>query len=146
MIANHFALPGLGCLCLFRSQQLQGTTQNAAQKITTTLNQGMGFLSPQTCPSNPAYNNGTNEFQKPNWQSSDAYNNFIKNYPPDPNAANDTAYQLTSILGGTQTSNPETQSMIDSYNAQFASAEATAKAAFDKTNTCPGYFKCMRYV
>ena len=28
--------------------------------------------------------------------------------------------------------------MIDSYNAQFASAEATAKAAFDKNNTCPG--------
>jgi hypothetical protein len=51
--------------------RLQGTSQNAAQKITTTLNQGQGFLSPQTCPSNPDYNNGTNEFQKPSFDVSD---------------------------------------------------------------------------
>ena len=47
------------------ARQLQGTTQTAAQKVQTTLQQGMGFLSPQTCPSNPDYNNGANEFDQP---------------------------------------------------------------------------------
>src|SRR3972149_12309962 len=39
------------------ARRLQGTTQNAAQKVQTVLDQGMGFLSPQICPTNSAYNN-----------------------------------------------------------------------------------------
>lgn len=52
------------------ARNLQGTSQNAAQKVQTLLQQGAGFLSPQTCPTsiNPDYNNGTNEFQKPSFQ------------------------------------------------------------------------------
>ena len=51
------------------ASRLQGTLVAPAQKIQNLLQQGMGFLSPQTCPSNPNYNNGVNEFQKPRFKS-----------------------------------------------------------------------------
>ncbi|MDR3519786.1 MAG: hypothetical protein P4L63_02785 [Candidatus Pacebacteria bacterium] len=49
------------------ASQLAGTTQNDAQKVTSTLQQGMGFLSPQVCPAsvNPSYNNSADEWHKP---------------------------------------------------------------------------------
>ena len=50
------------------STNLEGVFQAPAQKIESLLQQGMGFLSPQACPSNPSYNNGTNEFVKPTYQ------------------------------------------------------------------------------
>ncbi len=50
------------------ARKLEGTVQNKAQQVQTTLQQGMGFLSPQTCPSNPKYNNLKNEFQKPSFK------------------------------------------------------------------------------
>lgn len=49
--------------------QLTGTLQAPAEKVRDVLQQGMGFLSPQTCPSNPSYNNGANEFLKPSYKS-----------------------------------------------------------------------------
>src|SRR3989344_5805518 len=50
------------------ASRLEGTLQAPAQKVQSLLQQGMGFLSPQTCPSNPAYNNGVNEFLKPSFK------------------------------------------------------------------------------
>lgn len=55
------------------ASQLEGTLVAPAQKIKDALQQGMGFLSPQTCPSNPNYNNGTNEFLKPSFKSKIEY-------------------------------------------------------------------------
>ncbi len=40
----------------------------AKNKIQKTLEQGQGFLSPQTCPSNPKYNNAVNEFKRPTFK------------------------------------------------------------------------------
>ncbi|MEK7499840.1 MAG: hypothetical protein AAB649_04510, partial [Patescibacteria group bacterium] len=50
------------------ASRLEGTLQAPAQKVQSLLQQGMGFLSPQTCPSNPKYNNGRNEFLKPSFK------------------------------------------------------------------------------
>ncbi|MBI3305743.1 hypothetical protein HYZ82_01255 [Candidatus Nomurabacteria bacterium] len=47
------------------ASQLAGTLQAPAEKVRETLELGMGFLSPQTCPSNTKYNNGYNEFSRP---------------------------------------------------------------------------------
>lgn len=49
------------------ARRVQGTAQNAAGKVQSLLQQGAGFLSPQTCPSNPEYNNGYNEFNRPSF-------------------------------------------------------------------------------
>lgn len=54
------------------ASRLEGTLQAPAQRVQSLLQQGMGFLSPQTCPSNPNYNNGKNEFVKPSFKPSKA--------------------------------------------------------------------------
>ncbi|MEK7564560.1 MAG: hypothetical protein AAB510_03285 [Patescibacteria group bacterium] len=52
------------------AKRLRGTGQNQADIVKDTLQQGMGFLSPQTCPSNPRYNNLKNQFNQPTFKSS----------------------------------------------------------------------------
>lgn len=48
------------------ARKVQGTAQSAAQKVSSALQQGQGFLSPQKCMDEGTnYNNGVNEFQKP---------------------------------------------------------------------------------
>ncbi|HTE48309.1 MAG TPA: hypothetical protein VK675_00165 [Candidatus Paceibacterota bacterium] len=93
---------------------LEGAIQAPAQKIQGLLQQGMGFLSPQTCPTNDKYNNGTNEFQKPSFAYSEPY--------PTP-------------------SDVENPSNDPSYNAAVAKwnqDKATAQAGWAVENTCPG--------
>lgn len=51
------------------ASRLEGTLQAPAQKVQSLLQQGMGFLSPQKCESNPKYNNGVNEFLRPSYKS-----------------------------------------------------------------------------
>jgi hypothetical protein len=102
------------------AQKLQGTVQNAAQKVQTGLNQGMGFLSPQTCPSNPYYNNGTNEFQKPTFKTTETY------APPQPEEFKTNAEYLDAL---------------DGYDVQYNRAVAAEKDAFNTLNTCPGGLK-----
>src|ERR1035437_915885 len=112
------------------ARQLQGTTQNAAQKVQTTLNQGLGFLSPQKCTTNPNYNNGINEFQKPTFDSN-AFN--TANPPPD-------CTQNPQVIIGNPTAESNRQSCNSqwtTYNLQFNQKLTTAKTTFDATNTCP---------
>lgn len=52
------------------ARRLQGTDTNQADIIKTTLAQGQGFLSPQTCQTNPNYNNLNNQFNKPTFKCS----------------------------------------------------------------------------
>lgn len=48
------------------ARRVQGTAQSAAQKVSSALQQGQGFLSPQKCMDEGTnYNNDVNEFQKP---------------------------------------------------------------------------------
>ncbi|MES3031965.1 MAG: hypothetical protein V4699_01850 [Patescibacteria group bacterium] len=94
------------------ASRLEGTLVAPAQKVQNLLQQGMGFLSPQTCPSNLSYNNGTNEFVKPSFKSKIPYN------APE--------YTATS------------QREIDNYNADYNADVAVERAAWASTNTCPG--------
>jgi hypothetical protein len=61
------------------ARDIQGTNQNAAQRVQSLLQQGMGFLSPQTCDPNvnASYNNGTNEFNKPSFDQA----TYMKEHP-----------------------------------------------------------------
>lgn len=53
--------------------RLTGTIQSPAQKVKDALDQGMGFLSPQECKTNPNFNKNFNEFNKPTFKSTVTY-------------------------------------------------------------------------
>ena len=98
------------------ARRIQGTAQNAAQKVQSLLQQGMGFLSPQTCLSNESYNNGTNEFLKPSFQ-------YNVPYPkPTGEGTNDFAPSAAD------------QAALNKWSAD----KDAAQAQWAKTNTCPG--------
>lgn len=105
------------------ARKLQGTVQTAAQKVQTTLQQGMGFLSPKICPSNSKYNNAKNEFQQPRWDQAE----FEENWPG-------YVYEPTCEGKGTD----ECQEAWDDYNAKYDADLAKAKTDWEKDNTCPG--------
>jgi hypothetical protein len=108
----------------YLAQKLQGTTQNAAQKVQSLLQQGMGFLSPQMCPSsvNPDYNNGINEWQKPSFQFNEEYN------PPDVN--------WTTDASGTMVIDPAQEQVYNDYQASYNAKKAAAEAEWAKKNNC----------
>lgn len=97
------------------ARRVQGTTQTAVKKVQDTLQQGQGFLSPQTCPSNPAYNNGVNEFQKPQFNMAEYDKKNPFNPPP----------------GGTQAQN-------EAYTNEYNDRLRQAKEDWAKDNSCPG--------
>jgi hypothetical protein len=90
------------------ARRIAGTSQGPAQKIQTALQQGMGFLSPQACPSNPKYNNGYNEFNRPSFNETE-WNKTV----PGPDA---------------------TPEEIAAWNARHNAAKQT----WAEENTCPG--------
>ncbi len=94
--------------------------KNAITKVKEALQQGNGFLSPQTCPSNPAYNNGYNEFNKPSFKPSADYN------PPHPYPADDT-------IGFTAKEIAENAL----YDQTWQAGVAIEKTKFEAKNTCP---------
>ncbi len=47
--------------------RIQGKAGTAKDKVNKLLDQGMGFLSPQICQTNPDYNDMKNEFNAPTW-------------------------------------------------------------------------------
>ncbi len=97
------------------ASRLQGTLQAPAQKVQNALQQGMGFLSPQTCPTNENYNKGFNEFNKPTFKYNVPYN------PPEYNEYDNAAREA--------------------YDRQYESDKAAAHAAWSDPkgpNVCPG--------
>jgi hypothetical protein len=92
------------------SVKLQGVIQAPAQKVQNLLQQGMGFLSPQRCPTNEAYNNGTNEFIKPTFKPKTQYDH------------DDEA----DAEGATQAS------------LEYKRAVSYERAEWEKEHTCPG--------
>ncbi len=94
--------------------KIDGTVIPPAQKIQNLLQQGMGFLSPQTCtgPNADTYNNGLNEFQKPSFKSK------IKYDPPE----------VDKSAG-------ESPELVD-YDNQYNASVAAEKTDWAKTNTC----------
>ena len=98
------------------ARRLDGTTSNVAQKVQDTLQKSNGFLAPETCPSNPKYNNLKNAFRQPTFD----YTNFAKTYT-GPTATGDSTAEEIAAAG-------------KAYDA----ALAKAKAEWSAKNTCPG--------
>jgi hypothetical protein len=95
------------------ARKLEGTAESAAQEVKKKLDQGMGFLSPQNCPSNTNYNTVGNQFQKPTFK------------PPAPSSA----------LGPP----PESGDYYDDSNTFTDSGELIDYDTFYATD--PGYLK-----
>lgn len=102
------------------ARRIEGTAQAPAEKVQSLLQQGMGFLSPQTCPSNPAYNNGLNEFVRPSFKSKVAYN------PPELDIDPDTPGGVANIED------------VNKYEAEYRAQVDAEREAWKKSNTCPG--------
>lgn len=96
------------------------TANNPITKIKETLQQGMGFLSPQICTTNPDYNNGINEFQRPSFKPSQKYDESFCQFNID----------------GKPTD--EERARCDTYNIDYQNGVATEKQNFNEKNTCPG--------
>ncbi len=111
---------------MLATEQLQDQIDAKAEKTETALDQGQGFLSPQTCPSNPKYNNGYNEFNRPSfnnaeWEKNNSYN-LEQNAP--------ACY-----------SNPPNQELCEqqatAYDAIYEGKRSGTKALWSVDNTCP---------
>lgn len=98
------------------ARRLDGTTSNVAQKVQDTLQKSNGFLAPETCPSNPKYNNLKNAFRQPTFD----YTNFAKTYT-GPTATGDSTAEEIAAAG-----------------KAYDDALAKAKAEWSAKNTCPG--------
>jgi hypothetical protein len=129
------------------ARRVAGTSQTATEKVKDTLQQGMGFLSPKTCPSNPNYNNLKNEFQQPTWTESKEYQELMKRQPAAGklNASSFSAVSGSKSTGGITfnqpgstgagTSNPfAPTSQQSAWQQEFDKA----KALWEKNNTCQG--------
>lgn len=115
---------------MMANEQLAGkvtsapTANNAITKVKETLQQGMGFLSPQTCPSNPNYNNGTNEFQRPSFNMAEQQKWY-----------NEQRKIIENADGMTE---QEKQEQIALLDKDFKEKVETDKANWTEENTCPG--------
>ncbi len=107
------------------ASRLEGTLMAPAQKIKDTLQQGMGFLSPETCADNNgenAYNSVmANAFNRPSFKTK-------VEYTPPPNNSGDEGDEnyLHSLTV---------------YNTQYEEAVASDKNVWAETNTCKNLVK-----
>ena len=99
------------------ASRIEGTAQAPAKKYQDLLQQGMGFLSPQKCPSNPRYNDGLNEFQRPS---------FHYDVPPP-----------VQIEVNSSTSEADMIRMQEE-NEKYLEEKTKAKEEWAIKNTCPG--------
>jgi hypothetical protein len=104
--------------------RLQGTIDSKAQTVKNTLQQGLGFLSPQTCPSNLSYDNNSPDFDKPPFSVTTPYD------PPSP------IYDEGNEYG-----RPSNQDEIDQYDVDYNQQKAAEQADWAKKNVCPGGLK-----
>lgn len=111
------------------ARKLAGTSQNAAQEVNTKLQQGMGFLSPQTCPSNPNYPKATNPYNPPAFKETPYEmpqprpDDFRTDYSsPD--------YTLNPFT-------PEYYDMVDFHRENWERTNKVNKENFNKKYNCP---------
>ena len=100
------------------ARRLEGTTRSAADTVRDTLQQGLGFLSPETCPSNPAYNNTKNAWDRPEFKFNEEY---------DPPVLEDYGDDV-----------PAFRAAVLEYEDDHDARRAAAYAAWAEENTCPG--------
>lgn len=99
------------------ARQLAGTNQAPAEKTKDLLQQGQGFLSPQNCPTNSAYNNGVNEWNQPSFDMA-----AFTNGNPYPSCADDNNCTTAEL--------EQQRLYTQNLNAQ--------QEDWAQTNTCPG--------
>ncbi|PIR68352.1 hypothetical protein COU49_01385 [Candidatus Nomurabacteria bacterium CG10_big_fil_rev_8_21_14_0_10_35_16] len=109
-----------------KARRLEGTVQSKADKVQTALQQGLGFLSQQTCPSNPSYNNEIDPYNRPTFKYTAPYN------PP--------ANIPLDLFGNESFSENlrRNQEQLAAYDAQYQAAKNTAYEQWAKENVCPG--------
>jgi len=108
--------------------RLQGTVENNAQKVQTTLDQGMGFLSPQTC----ADNGGNNEYNK-------IVANQFKRPSFKPVTKFDPTPMLLECVDGGPNPPPYCEAAFQGYQAEvqlYQERLAKERAAWATKNTC----------
>src|SRR3989344_852222 len=104
------------------ARELQGTVFNSAQEVQDTLQKGLGFLSPQTCLTNPEYNKTVaNQFVRPS-------------FTPTPFSADIPGLEYDQ--DGEIT--PGTQPIYDQAVRDWEGQNAAAKDTWTLSNTCPG--------
>ncbi|MEI8174502.1 MAG: hypothetical protein WCG28_00965 [bacterium] len=107
------------------ARQVEGVIQPAAKKVQNVLQQGMGFLSPQTCPSNPSYNNGVNEFSRPSYKPL----KYVPYSGPVPDYTDENSDTATIQAYDTK---------VQEYNANYDQMNEEQKYIWEGKNTCPG--------
>src|SRR3989344_3285528 len=100
------------------ARRLEGTTRSAADTVRDTLQQGLGFLSPETCPSNPTYNNARNAWDRPEFKFNEEY---------DPPVLEDYGDDV-----------PAFRAAVLEYDDDYDARRAAAYAVWAEENTCPG--------
>lgn len=98
------------------SRRLEGTVANNAQTVQKTLDQGMGYLSPQTCATNPAYNSFKNQFNAPTFDKSKFSIEYYKSHPSPTSQTAEEAAQ---------------------WEADYQKALTNAEVSWGTTNACP---------
>lgn len=118
------------------ARKLDGYAQNNIQKVQTTLQQGMGFLAPKVCVTNPNYNaNKLNEFKPPTFDN-DA---FVKNNPWDPPEPKDCT-KVSNVNNADLQCLQDNQTAAETYRTNYYKKVADATASFNDpkgANSCP---------
>ncbi|MDP9249210.1 MAG: hypothetical protein M3M85_01720 [bacterium] len=104
------------------ARKIQGTSITAKEKVQQTLDQGMGFLSPQICQTNPGYNNLKNEFNAPSFDRASYEKKYMENMPYCADDNNCTEEELATIK---------------QYREEYTLGLAAARQKWATTNTCP---------
>lgn len=106
-----------------QARVLAGTSSSQANKVRDILEQGQGFLSPQTCPSNPNYNNMKNAWNRPTFKCS----------IQDPNYSSCSDPNSKTLQSG-ESSTDCMNRLYNSWNTQCKREEST----WGEKNYCPG--------
>jgi len=109
------------------------TSPNLIQKATSMLSQGNGFLSPTTCPSNPAYNTMSNEFDPPtfNYDTTPGHDDYDTDVPA---CIPDTTFNPDGTT--TDTGKCLNQDAITLGQAKYDRNYSYAQNTWAQTNTC----------
>jgi hypothetical protein len=105
------------------ARKLDGISQNNVQKVQTALQEGMGFLSPQTCPDN----NGNNEYNK-------VMANQFKRPVFTPKKIYKFEATVPNIINGEY--NPEYIKQKEAYDRQYQIDIDAEKEEWSNKNTC----------
>ncbi|OGI63208.1 hypothetical protein A2818_00170 [Candidatus Nomurabacteria bacterium RIFCSPHIGHO2_01_FULL_40_12] len=116
---NYFGFQMLATEAL--ADRLNGIAQNNIEKVNKALDQGMGFLSPQTC----ADNGGANE-----------YNRSLTNQFKRPSYKSTVIYKFEPTVSNTGNDAEEYERQKAAYDQKYEEFRAADQAAWTRNNTC----------